>query len=276
MSVSQCCRYAGFSRQAFYKQCKHTALKADQDRLILRHVHLQRALHPRMGTRKLHYLLQHKAHIQVGRDHLFRLLKEQRLLIQPKRAYHKTTQSHHRFHCHPNLVKNGQLQVERVEQLWVSDITYLPLQEGEAYLSLVTDACSRKIVGYHVHTDLTAFSVLQAYKQALKKRHDVGELIHHSDRGIQYCSKLYQALHVKYGVTCSMTDGYLAKRCFSYQNALAERVNGILKNEYLLRKPKDLHEAKKWVADSIRMYNHYRPHQALNYKTPDEVHRAFY
>ena len=93
---------------------------------------------------------------------------------------------------------------------------YLPLQEGEAYLNLVTDACSRKIVGYHVHTDLTAFSVLQAYKQALKQRHDVGELIHHSDRGIQYCSKLYQALHVKYGVTCSMTDGYLAKRCFSW------------------------------------------------------------
>ncbi len=234
-------------------------------------MHLQRTLHPRIGTRKLHYLLQHQAHMQVGRDHLFKLLKEHRLLIRPKRTYHKTTQSHHHFYCHPNLVKNGQLKVECIEQLWVSDITYLPLQHGEAYLSLVTDACSRKIVGYHVHTDLTTLSVLQAYKQALKQRHNVGDLIHHSDRGIQYCSKLYQAVHAKYGITCSMTDGY---DC--YQNALAERVNGILKNEYLLRKPKDLHEAKKWVADSIRIYNHYRPHQALNYKKPDEVHRAFY
>lgn len=239
--------------------------------MILRHVHLQRALHPCIGTRKLHYLLQHQAHIQVGRDHLFKLLKEHRLLIQPKRSYHKTTQSHHHFYCHPNLVKNGQLKAERIEQLWVSDITYLPLQQGEAYLSLVTDVYSRKIVGYHVHTDLTALSVSQAYKQALKRRHNVGDLIHHSDRGIQYCSKLYQAVHAKYGITCSMTDGY---DC--YQNALAERVNGILKNEYLLRRPKDLHEAKKWVADSIHIYNHYRPHQALNYKTPDEVHRAFY
>lgn len=211
--------------------------------------------------------------IQIGRDHLFDLLRQARMLIQPKRAYHKTTQSHHRFHCHPNLIKpsSEQVQVTGTEQLWVTDITYFLLQHGEAYISLVTDAWSRKIVGYHVHCDLTAASVVQAYKQALKGRRTQQTLIHHSDRGIQYCSNLYQELHIKCSARYSMTDGY---DC--YQNTLAERVNGILKNEYLFHKPKDLEEAKKIVADSVRIYNRHRPHLSLKHKTPDEVHRAFY
>ena len=194
------------------------------------------------------------------------------MLVQKTRAYHKTTQSHHRFWCHPNLLKAGigQERAHRPEQIWVADITYLPVRYGEAYLSLVTDAYSRKIVGYHVHGDLKADSVVMAYQKALKGYHGSPGLIHHSDRGIQYCSKRYQAVHEQHGVRCSMTDGY---DC--YQNALAERVNGILKGEYLLRKPDDLEQAMVMVDESIHLYNTRRPHMALKYKTPDEVHRAF-
>uniref|UniRef100_UPI00402BA22A integrase core domain-containing protein n=1 Tax=Serratia marcescens TaxID=615 RepID=UPI00402BA22A len=179
---------------------------------------------PRLGTRKLHHLLRQRPEpaLHVGRDRLFSILRCARLLVMPKRAYHKTTQSHHRFYRHPNLLKAGDNQViaSRPEQVWVADITYLPL-------------------------------------------------VHHSDRGIQYCSQEYQALHQRYGITCSMTDGY---DC--YPNALAERVNGILKTEYLLGRPEDIVQAKKMVRESVNLYNAQRPHLSLKYKTPDEVHRA--
>lgn len=150
----------------------------------------------------------------------------------PKLAYHKTTQSFHRFHRHPNLLKPGAEQITATapEHVWVADITYLPARNGPLYLSLFTDAYSRKIVGHHVHEGLHAESVAVAVRQALRGRRSNQALIHHSDRGIQYCSALYQALHRQHRVQRSMTDGY---DC--YQNALAERVNGILKNELLLR-----------------------------------------
>lgn len=127
-------------------------------------------------------------------------------------------------------------------------------------------------MGYHVHDNLRTDSVMQAYRHALKHRRLKQQpLVHHSDRGIQYCSSAYQALHARYGITCSMTDGY---DC--YQNALAERMNGILKNEYLLAKPANIEQATKMVDESVNIYNSRRPHLALKYKTPDEVHRAFY
>ena len=232
----------------------------------------ERTLQPQIGTRKLQHLLRQTG-LLVGRDRLFTLLREHRLLVPVKRAYHKTTHSYHRFYKHPNLLKPGEHQVipRRPEQVWVADITYLPVREGEAYLSLVTDAYSRKIVGHSVHDNLKAESVMGAYRQALKQRQSRAELIHHSDRGIQYCSAQYQALHALHGIRCSMTDGY---DC--YQNALAERVNGILKGEFLTRKPKDIAEATQLVGESIRIYNERRPHLSLQYKTPDEVHRAFW
>ena len=241
---------------------------------MLEFVRAERMLQPRIGTRKLQYLLQQHHDIQVGRDKLFDLLRDHRLLVTTKRAYHKTTQSHHRFRCHPNLLKAGPDKIIPTgpEQVWVADITYLPTACGEAYLSLITDAWSRKIMGYHVHNDLRADSVMQAYRQALKQRRLKQQpLVHHSDRGIQYCSSAYQALHARYEVKCSMTDGY---DC--YQNALAERMNGILKNEYLIVKPTNIEQATKMVDESINIYNSRRPHLALKYKTPDEVHRAFY
>ena len=229
---------------------------------------------PRVGTRKLHHMLQDRLaehHIKMGRDALFDVLRQARLLVLPRRSYHKTTHSHHRFYKHPNLLKSGLQQVipSRPEEVWVADITYLPTQTQNTYLSLVTDAYSRKIVGYHVDEHMQTSAVGKALKMAVKRRQHKLPLIHHSDRGIQYCSAEYQTIHEKHQITCSMTDGY---DC--YQNALAERVNGILKNEFLLNKPKDLEEARKMVKQSIKIYNEQRPHLSLQYKTPDAVHRA--
>lgn len=200
------------------------------------------------------------------------ILKEHRLLVLPKRAYYKTTNSFHRFYRHPNLLKDGPKQVVAAESesVWVADITYLPGQNDPLYLSLVTDAFSRKIVGHHVHQSLHADSVAIAFKNALRKRRKNSELIHHSDRGIQYCSALYQALHTRHGVRCSMTDGY---DC--YQNALAERINGILKMELLPERFEGVEQARKLVDEAVRIYNTERPHLALKYKTPDAMHRAF-
>ncbi len=234
-----------------------------------------RLTQPRIGTRKLHHLLRwalEQRAIKLGRDALFCLLRQHRLLVLPKRAYHKTTLSHHRFRKHPNLLKPGPRQIvpHGPEQVWVSDITYVPTQEETTYLSLVTDAYSRKIVGYHLERHMQTVAVGRALKMALRQRKSAQPLVHHSDRGIQYCAAEYQALHARHGLTCSMTDGY---DC--YQNALAERVNGILKQEFLLQRPKNLEEARRMVAQSIRIYNEKRPHLSLQYKTPDEVHRAF-
>lgn len=229
---------------------------------------------PRIGTRKLHSLLSgsfSRMELKVGRDQLFSILRRARLLVQTQRAYHKTTNSHHRFRRHPNLLKEGPGQVipNGAEQVWVADITYLPTKGKFVYLSLVTDAYSRKIVGYHVHGTLQTEEVSKALQKALKERCRSEPIIHHSDRGIQYCSTYYQDIHRRHGLICSMTDGY---DC--YQNALAERINGILKGEFLLSRPADLQQAAKMVAQSVRIYNEERPHTALKYKTPDAVHRA--
>ena len=155
------------------------------------------------------------------------------------------------------------------EQLWVADLTYLPLEQKTVYLSLVTDAYSRKIVGWNVHDGLHAHHVAQALKMALRGRQTSQPLVHHSDRGIQYCCAEYQRIHARNGIACSMTDG---GDC--YQNALAERINGILKMEFLLQRPANLREATKMVGQSVRIYNEIRPHQSLEFETPDAVHRA--
>lgn len=193
------------------------------------------------------------------------------MLIKPYRSYHKTTNSHHRIRKHPNLLKAGQGQIQptRSEQVWVADITYIPTQEQAVYLSLITDAYSRKIVGHHVHGSLHTTPVAKAFKQAIKARQTQQRLIRHSDRGIQYCSTEYQRIHAQAGITCSMTDGY---DC--YQNALAELVNGILKHEFLVEQPKNSEQARLLIAQPIDLYNGVRPHLSLQYKTPDAVHQA--
>ncbi|WP_346205901.1 IS3 family transposase [Aeromonas salmonicida] len=274
LTIVRACLFLGISRQAYYKRNRVADVRHAQGLQVVRFVRQVRLRQPRVGTRKLHYLLQGQDDVwlKVGRDRLFRILAEHRLLVPPRRAYHKTTHSFHRFYRHPNLLKAGPEQITPVapEQVWVADITYLPARSGPLYLSLVTDAYSRKIVGHHVHEGMHAESVAMAFKKALKQRRGGEGLIHHSDRGVQYCSGLYQSLHERYGVRCSMTDGY---DC--YQNALAERVNGILKGELLLQSPQDLAQAREMVREAVDIYNVERPHHALKYRTPDAVHRGF-
>lgn len=241
---------------------------------VIERVQAVRQRQPRIGARKLHHMLGEElcqSQCGLGRDALFDILREAHMLVPPRRAYHKTTHSHHRFRRHPNLLKEGPAQVRLTasEQVWVADITYLPSDQGFVYLSLLTDAWSRKIVGFHVHDSLQTAQVSQALKMALRGRKTRQALVHHSDRGIQYCSTDYQEIHQRHGVTCSMTDGY---DC--YQNALAERINGILKSEFLLHRPANLLEARRMVEQSVKIYNQERPHLSLKLKTPDEVHRA--
>lgn len=224
---------------------------------------------PRLGTRKLYWLIQPKleaAGIKLGRDGLFKYLKDHNLLIQPKKRFTKTTDSKHWMKKYPNLL--NEFPVERPEQVFVSDITYVESDEGVHYLSLVTDACSRKIMGHHLSQDMKADKVVQALKQAVKSRVSHAPLIHHSDRGNQYCSALYQAELTRNNMTPSMTDGY---DC--YQNAMAERVNGILKQEFLLYRCASFEELKKMVDQSIEIYNQLRPHLSLGMKTPEDVHK---
>ncbi len=245
-----------------------------QAQTVVRLVKQERMRQPRVGTRKLHCMLREPLRREgtaLGRDAMFDVLRNARMLVPVRRAYHKTTDSHHRFRRHPNLLKAGpdQVRITGSEQVWVADITYLPTAGKFVYLSLVTDAYSRKIVGWHVHASLQTEEVAQAMKNALRGRQTCQQLVHHSDRGIQYCSTHYQELHLRHGVTCSMTDGY---DC--YQNALAERVNGILKTEFLLQRPVDLHQARQMVKESVQIYNGERVHLSLKMQTPDAVHRA--
>ena len=264
----------GLSRQAFYQGQRRHAQRECRAEVVVQMVRDRRLRQPRLGTRKLHHLLREplsQAGIGLGRDTLFGVLRNAGMLVPQRRAYHKTTDSHHRFRRHPNLLKAGERQVRATacEQVWVADITYLPTNDKFVYLSLVTDAYSRKIVGWHVHDSLQTEPVAQALKMALRTRQSQQRLVHHSDRGIQYCSSYYQDIHQRHGLECSMTDGY---DC--YQNALAERINGILKGELLLQRPADLEQARRMVRESVQIYNAERPHLSLKMQTPDEVHRA--
>lgn len=223
---------------------------------------------PRVGTRKLYHLLKpefERASIKLGRDGLFDYLRQRHLLIKPQRRYTRTTDSRHWLKKYPNLLQT--LSVGAPEQAFVSDITYVESDEGVHYLSLVTDACSRRIMGHALSRDLKTDGPLQALKQAIEGRLTNEDLIHHSDRGVQYCSASYQGMLKKYEIEPSMTDG---GDC--YQNAMAERVNGILKHEFLVSRYRTFDELSRVISESVDAYNRIRPHLSLGMKTPEEVH----
>ena len=255
------------SRQGLYQRRQRQARHAQRAHAVLAQVQAVRTRLPRLGTRKLYHKIAPVLRgqgVACGRDALFTLLRQHQLLVPRKRSYTKTTDSHHRFHCHPNLVKAAG-RPTAPNQLYVSDITHLPTRQGTVYVSLVTDAYSRRIVGHHVHASLHTHGCLQALAGAVREA-EAGA-IHHSDRGSQYCSAAYQAALAAAGLRCSMTDGY---DC--YQNALAERVNGILKDEFLFVVPDDLAQARLLVEQAVSLYNQERPHLALKYLTPNHVH----
>ncbi len=233
---------------------------------MVREVRLQM---PRIGTRKLFYLLLGKLKpLKVGRDRLFSILKANNMLIKPKRSYYITTDSHHRFKKHKNLIEN--MTPNRPEQIWVSDITYIGNRKNPMYLSLVTDAYSKKIVGYNVSNTLETKASLEALKMAIKTKSSSAEsLIHHSDRGLQYCSGDYQKTLIKNSIICSMTENY-----DPYANAIAERVNGILKQEFIgYDRNINLSMMNELVKNSIKIYNLIRPHYSCHYKTPQMMHQ---
>lgn len=268
-SLSHCCKLFGISRQAYYQKIKREQVQKEALKQVKDLVVNQRICMPRLGTRKLYYLLNKQfkqRNLKVGRDKLFMFLRSEQMLIKPRRSYTRTTMSKHWLRKHPNLIKNRHFQT--AEQLWVSDITYLKTQAGNSYLSLVTDAISRKIMGFHLSDDLKTDGVLAALKMAVKQRIYSHPLIHHSDRGLQYCSQEYQQELSRNNIITSMTDGY---DC--YQNALAERINGILKEEFLFHTYQDLNQAKKVIEESIHIYNNKRPHLSLNYETPEYRHK---
>lgn len=223
---------------------------------------------PRLGTRKLYYLLKDELvdlNIKIGRDALFDYLRSENMLVKPKKNYTKTTNSKHWLTKHPNLMKER--KPVRSEEFFVSDITYIKSRERTHYLSLITDAYSRKIVGHQLSNDMSAENVVKALKIAIKQRKSKRPLIHHSDRGLQYASAIYQDELKLNGITPSMTDGY---DC--YQNALAERINGILKQEFLIEKCNTGKELGLLIKESIETYNNKRPHLSLKMKTPNFIH----
>lgn len=258
----------GISRQGYYQKQQRIDKRLKELGQVKAEVIKERIHLPRLGTRKLYYRLNRQFKdlgIKIGRDALFDFLRSEHLLIKPKRSYHKTTNSKHWLHKYPNLLKER--KAARPNEIWVSDITYIDTAEQTAYLSLVTDAYSRKIVGYNLHESLHTDGVAVALQMALRYENP-DELIHHSDRGLQYCSTQYQQILNKNNITPSMTDGY---DC--YQNALAERVNGILKEEFLIVKPNNIHQARKIIAQAVKLYNERRPHLSLNYLTPSIIHK---
>ena len=258
----------GISRQAIYQsiaRLEERQAVLNQIKPLVLSVRMQM---PRIGGRKLYYLLKadfDRLNIKIGRDAFFDYLRSEHLLIKPKKSYTKTTFSKHWLRKHPNLLQGW--KPETVEQAFVSDITFIKSRPKTYYLSLVTDAYSRRIMGHHLSDDMAAENVVKALLMAVRNRKTTHSLIHHSDRGLQYCSRVYQDQLEKYQIKPSMTDGY---DC--YQNALAERINGILKQEFLLTKCNSAQELKVMINQSIDIYNNHRPHTSLNFKTPNFIH----
>lgn len=225
---------------------------------------------PRIGTRKLYYLLKEsflQEGISIGRDRLFNFLREEGMLIIKKRKYTKTTDSKHWMRKYPNRTKG--IKLKRPEQLWVADITYLNFGDGYRYLHLVTDAYSKQIMGYDVSENLSANNTLRALKIALGNRCYRDTLIHHSDRGLQYCSAGYVKKLNEHDIIISMTENGSP-----YDNAIAERVNGILKDEFGLDEVfNDPQQLELQVKQSIESYNFRRPHESNHLLTPHEMHQ---
>ncbi len=238
--------------------------------MIVELVRLLRRRYPSLGVKKIQFMLANPSYglpVHVGRDRLFRILRDNKLLAKYPKRFKQTTDSSHKFTKHPNLIK--EMEITKANQVWVSDITYIQLSKGKfAYLSIVTDLYSRKILGYAIHPTLEAEGPIKALKMALKYAKPEAGLIHHSDQGVQYCCKSYALLLKKHGIIASMTG---AGSC--YDNAVAERVNGILKHEFGLGASfQDIETAKLLADDSISIYNNERPHLSLNYQTPSAVY----
>jgi transposase InsO family protein len=268
VGISEVCHCFNQKRDAYYKYQNRQRKRITVASKVIDMVKEERKDQPRVGTRKLNETLQNAfltAHIKIGRDKLFDILREHHMLVKRKKVSCRTTNSYHRFYKYNNLVKD--LKVIRSNQVWVSDITYIRTVKGFCYLALITDMYSRKIVGYDISDTLELTGCLRALQKALRKARPAVGLVHHSDRGIQYCSNQYVNELKKHKINISMTE---ENHC--YENAIAERVNGILKDEFYLDQCFfSTEHACKATKNAIKIYNSKRLHLSLGYKTPNMV-----
>ena len=266
VTLSGLCRAGGISRQAFYQGRRERQQAARDTERILEGVRRERLSQPRVGTRKLQYLLR-AADIQVGRDALFRTLAENNLLVAPKKKTVRTTYYDDSLPVYRNLLYS--LEPTQPHQVWVSDVTYIDTDEGFTYLSLVTDLVSRRIVGWNAGDTNAAADSIKALQIAIAQLPAGRWPIHHSDRGSQYCCHEYVAILRARGLSISMTE---QNHC--YENCYAERVNGILKDEFNLdRKFRTRAQARRAIAEAIQTYNARRPHTSLRMRTPNQAHQ---
>ena len=263
------CDMFGKSRQAYYQRSKYNYKEEVKEEILLQLVDKERILMPKIGGRKLLESIQPRlpTDLCIGRDSFFDFLRRHGLLVGKRRRRVKTTFSNHWLHKYPNLIKD--FVPIRANQLWVSDITYVETATGFVYLNLITDGYSRKIVGWAIGETLEARYTIEALRMALKQLPKGTEgLIHHSDRGVQYCCNDYVKVLKKNHVLISMTENGDPR-----ENAIAERVNGILKDEWLNQmKLKSAEHAVVELKRIIMIYNNYRPHSSLDMKTPEFAH----
>ncbi len=268
-TIKELCKYVDMTRQNYYA-ARHLRMRREiNEAMIVELVKRERRMQPRLGGRKLLYLLRadmEEADVSIGRDRFFEVLAEHDLLVVPKRGRPHTTNSRHSLPVFRNLLAGNSFDLPN--EAWVSDLTYIRTHEGFLYAALITDVASRKIVGAHIGDSLEAEGCLTALDQALSELPEGKHPIHHSDRGCQYCCHAYVERLQARGLSISMTE---IMHC--YENAMAERVNGILKQEYEMDQTfRTKAQAKKAFEQAVWLYNHRRPHLSLDYRFPADVH----
>jgi len=262
------CQLLGRTRQAYYSYFEAKERGIFAAHLVVQEVKRHRSQHPKIGGKKLYHMIGDflvEVGIRMGRDALFDLLRDEGMLVRRRRRKQPRTTYSWRLNHYSNLVKG--LSVTRAGQVWVSDITYIRVGADFCYLSLITDAYSRKIVGYCLRRDMRTIGCIEALKMALADNADRHDLIHHSDRGLQYYSYEYRSLLKDNGIRISMTD-----RGSNGENNLAERINGILKDEYLPEHFDTFDEASHGLCRAVEIYNNIRPHMSVDMLTPAEAH----
>lgn len=273
IGLARLCGWFGITRQAYYQNNWEGVSTTLEEELVIQQVKNIRKNHRRMGTRKLFemiqpFMLEHN--IKMGRDALFNTLSANHLLVRKRKRRIQTTNSYHWLRKYPNLIR--EFVPTAINQLWVSDITYWKLKEGHVYISFITDTYSHKIIGYQVAETMQAIESIHALQMALSalKAESHLQLTHHSDRGIQYCSHAYVKLLQDYNIKISMTENG-----DPLENAVAERVNGIIKDEYLdTYDIENIKEAKELLKAVVDLYNNERPHMSIGNFTPNQIHQS--
>jgi transposase InsO family protein len=273
IGLAKLCGWFGLTRQAYYQYNWEGISTTLEEELVIQQVKNIRKNHRSIGTRKLYemmqpFMLEHS--VKMGRDCLFNLLSANKLLIRKRKRKIQTTNSFHWLRKYPNLIR--EFVPTAPNQLWVSDITYWKLKANPVYISFITDAFSHKIVGYYLAETLEAIESIQALKMALSGLGPESHfhLIHHSDRGSQYCSHAYVKLLQDYKIEISMTESG-----DPLENAIAERVNGIIKGEYLENYEIDnIEDAKELLKAVVALYNGERPHMSIGNLTPNQIHQS--